>query len=760
MLKKKSLSFPNAPAKKPLGLDLPGFVYFNLASDVRPKLDGCPIEVEFAKAGFPGWTSLSLEAKDRVVALLLDLDQVSRAEPLAILLNLELDFQAGFETRLEQLAEAWAMELETLQKLFKIVDDIGARISSFCPELLQEIVPWMAETACGHRHVIKEILGYSLLDDEWKDSASLLPYYGEVLTKAVMFADKSVGPDGPPEKFFGKIGNPTVHLALNQVRLIVNELIKLYGKPAQIVVELTRDLKMGQKAKSEFALMQKKNKARNDRAKVKLEELDRRLNYTNLLKMKLWEELTENGVGSHCIFTGKPISLRELFAPNSSVQIEHLLPFSRTYDDGISNKILCYQEANTLKGNRSPFEAFGNGRHEEKKYDWELIVKRAQGLPPNKRWRFQENAMELAEDDSWLERQLRDTAYLSRQTVLYLGAICSNVWSVPGRLTAFLRREWQMHPLLGDDKEKNRDDLRHHAIDAFVVGLTTRSLLQYVSKASAKGKPMAKELLDRHKSKDLLPLADLRDAFAARLDQMVVSFKPDHDVNKRFFKDTAYGVVHEEQGRSQNLVSRERVEALKSGAEKAIRDPLLASLFASKPNAKEAQDALTNQGVARVRTLTSNSSVERIPSAQYKAYALDGYAWCNVWLIPEKKPRVAGRYVTYLEAIRLEKNVLSANNLKPHPAAKKLMRLWKNDAIRLSSDQAGPVYRVVKFKATRNSIVIEPLNLTGEKDKYQDQKSLPSLIKQGLEKVTLNPLGREGHYVSRRRDLKSRGGSP
>ncbi len=757
MLKKKELSFPNASARKPFGLELPGFVYFNLASDVRPKLQGCPIEVEFNKAKFPEWSSLSLEQKDHIVALLLDLDQVSRAEPLAKALGLRLDFQAGFERRLEQLAETWSMELETLQKLFKIVDGIGTRIGSYCPELLREIIPWMAETACGHRHVIREILGYSLLDNEWKNSAHSLPYYGEVLTKAVMFADKSVGPDGPPEKFFGRIGNPTVHLALNQVRLIVNELIKLYGKPAQIVVELTRELKMGQKAKSEFALVQKKNKARNDRARVKLEELGRRLSYTNLLKMKLWEELTENGVGSHCIFTGKPISLSELFASNSSIQIEHLLPFSRTYDDGVSNKILCYQEANTLKGNKSPFEAFGDGRHEQEGYYWERIVKRAQGLPPNKRWRLQENAMELAEDDSWLERQLRDTAYLSRQTVMYLGAICDDVWSVPGRLTAFLRREWQMHPLLGNDKEKNRDDLRHHALDAFVVGLTTRSLLQYISKASAKGKPIAKELLDRHKSKDLLPLADLRDAFAARLDQMIVSFKPDRDVNKRFFKDTAYGVVHEDQGQSHNLVAREPVEVLKSGAERAIRDPVLASVFASNTNAKEAQDALKNLGVARVRSLSSNRSVERIPSAPYKAYALDGYAWCDVWLIPEKKPRVLGRFVTYIEAIRLEKGVLSVNDLKPHPAAKKLLRLWKMDAIRLGSTPT--IYRVVKFKATQNSIVFEPMNLTGEKDSYHVKKSLPSLIKQGLEKVTLNPLGREGHYVSRHRDLKLRGGS-
>ncbi len=42
----------------------------------------------------------------------------------------------------------------------------------------------------------------------------------------------------------GKIANPTVHVALNQIRVVVNAIVKKYGHPHDIVVEVARDLKI------------------------------------------------------------------------------------------------------------------------------------------------------------------------------------------------------------------------------------------------------------------------------------------------------------------------------------------------------------------------------------------------------------------------------------------------------------------------------------------------------------------------------------
>ena len=74
-----------------------------------------------------------------------------------------------------------------------------------------------------------------------------LPYYGEILDRQV------VGDTGDPndgiEKRLGRFPNPTVHIALNQLRRVINALIAVHGKPAEIVVELALELKQNKKQK-------------------------------------------------------------------------------------------------------------------------------------------------------------------------------------------------------------------------------------------------------------------------------------------------------------------------------------------------------------------------------------------------------------------------------------------------------------------------------------------------------------------------------
>ena len=67
-----------------------------------------------------------------------------------------------------------------------------------------------------------------------------LPYYGKALQRHVAFAKEH--PHNEEERY-GKIANPTVHIGLNQLRVVVNALIRRYGRPTEVVVELARDLK-------------------------------------------------------------------------------------------------------------------------------------------------------------------------------------------------------------------------------------------------------------------------------------------------------------------------------------------------------------------------------------------------------------------------------------------------------------------------------------------------------------------------------------
>ena len=55
-----------------------------------------------------------------------------------------------------------------------------------------------------------------------------LPYYGAVLDRHVLGAKDT--PRNEVERY-GRIGNPTVHIGLNELRRLVNEIIDRYGKP-------------------------------------------------------------------------------------------------------------------------------------------------------------------------------------------------------------------------------------------------------------------------------------------------------------------------------------------------------------------------------------------------------------------------------------------------------------------------------------------------------------------------------------------------
>lgn len=55
------------------------------------------------------------------------------------------------------------------------------------------------------------------------------------------------GKNGKRRKI-GRIANPVVHSILNQLRKVINEIIRLYGKPEMIKLEVARDFGMSKKS--------------------------------------------------------------------------------------------------------------------------------------------------------------------------------------------------------------------------------------------------------------------------------------------------------------------------------------------------------------------------------------------------------------------------------------------------------------------------------------------------------------------------------
>lgn len=381
-----------------------------------------------------------------------------------------------------------------------------------------------------------------------------LPYYGKILHRHTQdlanresFHVKATA--NPDEWEFGRIANPTVHVALNQIRTVVNALIDRYGAPYDIHIEVARDLAQSAEGRREASSKRAQNEKANDALRAELKELGQRDTYANRERLKLYNEMAL--LEHRCIFTGIPIQKSRLFT--NDYQVDHILPYSRTLDDSLNNKILIHHTANQFKRARSPYEAYGKGK------DWPEILDRAEAAYSKNRAkfaRFAADAMDRYEngEQDFIARQLNDTRYIARVTGMYLQSLAlsggghhpERVVPMPGRLTSLLRSKWGLNRLLADHGEKERSDHRHHAIDAAVVALSTRSTLKAVSDANKLAEDKyrlsndagIKKLLD-----DLpLPWPEFTDDMRQAVDRIVVSHKPDHNERGQLHEETAYGV--------------------------------------------------------------------------------------------------------------------------------------------------------------------------------------------------------------------------
>ena len=323
----------------------------------------------------------------------------------------------------------------------------------------------------GFIEIIKDILrnDYNISDNQLRK----LYHHSATIDATELLEKLPVGKDA--DKDIQAIRNPIVITALFELRKLVNELIDEHGKIDEIKVEMARDLKISKSQRYKIRKEQKRLERENDRVKARLLEVGQRITHDNILLYKLWEECKHT-----CPYTGKPISVTQLFS--GEVQIEHIHPWSRSLNDSFSNKTLCYADENRKKGNKTPFEFYGSDEA-----NWSAIKERALKLfsdtkeYPNAYQKFKRFVQQKFDDD-FSTRQLNDTRYISKEAKNYLSKICNKVTVSPGQATSNLRHKWGLNQILNDDNEKTREDHRHHAIDALVMACTKVSYVQELSK--------------------------------------------------------------------------------------------------------------------------------------------------------------------------------------------------------------------------------------------------------------------------------------
>jgi len=322
------------------------------------------------------------------------------------------------------------------------------------------------------------------------------------------------------------VRNPVVQKALFETRKVVNAIVRKYGKPAVIRVEMARDMKLSKRLKEELQKEQNKQKKANDlAAEILRKEFGiQQPSRADIQKYNLWLECKEV-----CPYTGTTISREMLFSPE--VDVEHILPYQRSLDDSYMNKTLCIATYNRqVKLNNTPYE-IGQGDP----IAYAEIFQRIKTLPFPKRRRFEQKEIET---DKFIERQLNDTRYICVEVRDFLQQLGAPVEVSKGEATAKLRGRWKLNTLLSPDgsNEKNRADHRHHAIDAVVIALTNRSLFHKLSRLSAQSISLDKSRFDVPP-----PWDGFYDDVYEKIDKVIVSHAPARKISGALHEDTAHG---------------------------------------------------------------------------------------------------------------------------------------------------------------------------------------------------------------------------
>jgi len=420
-------------------LNLPKGTTFNHERGGEKTLPGNRTDAALAKIFGDRWESLTENDRDQVVE---DVLTYEKSEALV-----------------RRAKTHWGLDDDAAAELGDVKLEQG--YSNHCRQALRLLVSHM-EDGTQYATVRRQIFPESF---EGTDPVDMLPPVLEALPS---------------------LRNPAVCRALTELRKVVNEIIRKHGKPHSIHVELARDLKRPRKQRVEISNRNLANrKAREGAKKRILEELgDSQPSRSDIEKVLLADECNWT-----CPYTGKSINMRTLLGNNPQFDIEHILPMSRSLDNGYMNKTLCYHEENrTRKHNLTPFEAY-SGDSER----WSEIIERVRRFhgdaPAIKLRRFK---MEEIPEDFTL-RQLNDTRYASRLAADYLGLLYGGrsdsehhqrIFVNTGGITAHLRNVWMLNSILDDGGMKTRNDHRHHAVDAITIALSTPSIVKRLSDAA------------------------------------------------------------------------------------------------------------------------------------------------------------------------------------------------------------------------------------------------------------------------------------
>ena len=376
--------------------------------------------------------------------------------------------------------------------------------------------------------------------------------YDEAVQKAGLQEHRKYKQKGefliPLKEYEPYLANPVVARALSEYRKVLNALLKKYGAVHKIHLEFTREAKLSAKERQKYEKEQKEHFEANEEARKRCEDFGLEANGTNILKLKLWQE--QKGV---CVYSEQNITRGHLLDSNA-LQIDHIYPYSRSFDDSYMNKVLVFSKENQNKLNKTPFEAFGSNKEK-----WDRILSFSAKLPKQKQRRIS-NTNFKDKEGGFLARNLNDTGYIARlasqwsKDCLEFLPLSENEVSIAGEkgskkhievisgsLTATLRHYWG----LGD---KDRNNHLHHAVDAIILAYANAKTIQAFAdfrknQEQNKAKFYAKQIAEsEYKAKRAFfePCKNFRQRVEEKIKEIFVSKPPRKRVRGALHQETFY----------------------------------------------------------------------------------------------------------------------------------------------------------------------------------------------------------------------------
>lgn len=460
-------------------------------------------------------------------------------------------------------------------------ESFATRISERTDEFAKEDMEALLELPYGSKlftgYGSTSLKALQMLRDAFEDTDINRLYDAEVATglydaREALAAKRNASDDGllmPYSKYSLICTNPVVLRSCAQLRRIVNSIIRHYGLPDTIRVEVANDLKRTEHEKKIITSGNIYNRRTNEKAKDDIVEFFGLQNTEHVKGRDLEKVRLYNEQGGKDPYTGQGIDFGRMLTEKDYVEIDHVLPFSRSCDNSKTNKVLVLTKSNRDKANRTPYEWMTSGEPTAPNWDEFCIRMNVWAKGKDPKHYYSSKLAKLKEEnftnniDTFISRNLNDTRYMSKDVAKWL-ADClpfpddghRHVFCVSGAATGLMRRVWRIG-ILNEEGKKDRDDDRHHAVDAAVIAACTPSIVKSIALLSEEHATYrdSDHLLNRS-----LPYPEFKQQIEAWIPCIVPTYSPTRTATGALFKENAYSYKGVDE-KGKDLIKKKKGEA-------------------------------------------------------------------------------------------------------------------------------------------------------------------------------------------------------